>query len=112
MRSTPWPSPTEIAATPIAVRDGRPIFIRDIGYVKDDAAIQYNIVRVNGQRSVYVPLLREPGENTVAVVDRVREAVPRLFPEMKKRGEIPEAAQITLLSDQSLYIRNAMRNLS
>ena len=106
------PSADDIAATLIAVRNGRPVFIRDIGYVKDDAAIQYNIVHVNGQRSVYVPLLREPGENTVAVVDRVRQAVATLFPEMKKRGEIPEAAQITLLGDQSLYIRNAMHNLS
>ena len=104
--------PDDIANTPVAVRDGRPIFVRDIGYVKDDAAIQYNIVRVNGQRSVYVPLLREPGENTVAVVDRIREAVRTRIPEMKERGEIPEAAQVTLLSDQSLYIRNAMRNLS
>ena len=48
----------------------------------------------------------------MAVVDRVREAVATLFPEMKKRGEIPAAAQITLLGDQSLYIRNAMHNLS
>lgn len=106
------PSTDEIEATPIAWREGRPIFIRDVGFVKDDSAIQYNIVRVNGQRSVYVPLLREPGENTVAVVDRIRDAVRTLIPEMKSRGEVPEAAQVTLLGDQSLYIRNAMHNLS
>jgi len=105
------PSPEEIAALPVAVRDGRPVFIRDIGYVKDDSAIQYNIVRVNGQRSVYVPLLREPGENTIGVVNRIREAVDTVLPEMKTRGEIPKAAEVTLLGDQSVYIRNAMRNL-
>lgn len=105
------PTPEEIEAVPITVRDGKPIFIRDVGYVQDDAAIQYNIVRVNGNRSVYCPLLREPGENTIAVVDRIYEGIGKEIPEMKARGEIPEATEVTLVSDQSSYIRNAMRNL-
>jgi multidrug efflux pump subunit AcrB len=46
------PTTEEIEAIPIAVRDDRPIFIRDVGVVKDAAALQYNIVRVNGKRSV------------------------------------------------------------
>ena len=105
------PTPKEIEAVPIAVRESRQIFIRDVGYVKDDAAIQYNIVRVNGKRSVYCPLLREPGENTIAVVDRIRKEMAAEIPKMKERGVIPEATEITLVSDQSDYIRNAMRNL-
>lgn len=105
------PSTKEIDDIPLGVHDGRPVFIRDVGYAKDDAAIQYNIVRVNGKRSVYCPLLREPGENTIAVVDRIREGIAEEIPKMKARGEIPEAAEITLVSDQSDYIRNAMRNL-
>ena len=105
------PTPEEIEAVPIAVRDGKPIFIRDVGYVKDDAAIQYNIVRVNGKRSVYCPLLREPGENTIAVVDRIYEGIANEIPKMKERGEIPEATEVTLVTDQSSYIRNAMQNL-
>ena len=48
---------------------------------KDDAAIQYNIVRVNGSRSVYCPLLREPGENTIAVVDRIYEGIAKEIPD-------------------------------
>lgn len=105
------PTTDDIEATPIAVRDGRPIFIRDVGYAKDDAALQYNIVRVNGKRSVYCPLLREPGENTIAVVDRIYEGISTEIPNMKARGDIPEATDVTLVSDQSDYIRNAMRNL-
>jgi multidrug efflux pump subunit AcrB len=105
------PNTEDIDNVPIAVRDGRPIFIRDVGYAKDDSAIQYNIVRVNGNRSVYCPLLREPGENTIAVVDRIYEAMATEIPNMKARGDIPEAAEVTLVSDQSSYIRNAMRNL-
>lgn len=105
------PTTAEIEAIPIAVRHDRPIFIRDVGRVVDDAALQYNIVRVNGKRSVYCPLLREPGENTIAVVDRIHEGIASEIPKMKERGDIPEATEVTLVSDQSSYIRNAMSNL-
>ena len=101
----------DIDNVPVAIRNNRPVFIKDVGYTKDDAAIQYNIVRVNGNRSVYVPLLREPGENTLEVVDRIRDGLATEIPNMKLRGEIPEATQITLVSDQSEYIRQALKNL-
>lgn len=105
------PGEEEIDAIPIAVRDGRPIFLRDVGAARDDAAIQTNIVRVNGERSVYCPLLREPGSNTIAVVDRIREGIRDEIPRMKDRGEIPSAATVTLVGDQSGYIRDAIANL-
>lgn len=105
------PTTDDIAAIAVVVRDGSPIFIRDLGKVVDDAALQYNIVRVNGSRSVYCPLLREPGENTISVVDRIYSAIASEIPQMKSRGEIPEATKVTLVSDQSSYIRNAMSNL-
>jgi HAE1 family hydrophobic/amphiphilic exporter-1 len=105
------PTPADIDNVPVAVRDGQTIYIKDIGYAKDDAALQYNIVRVNGIRSVYCPLLREPGENTVQVVDRIRTGIAAEVPNMKARGDIPEATEITLVSDQSTYIRQAMAGL-
>jgi HAE1 family hydrophobic/amphiphilic exporter-1 len=105
------PGAQDIDMVPIAVHDGRPIFIRDVGYTKDDAAIQYNIVRVNGQRSVYVPLLREPGANTIQVVDRIAQAVKEEIPRAKAIGEIPQAVKVDLLGDQSAYIRIAIHNL-
>ncbi|MCC9603990.1 efflux RND transporter permease subunit [Stieleria sp. JC731] len=105
------PTIEEIEAIAITVRDNQPIYIRDVGRVVDDAALQYNIVRVNGKRSVYCPLLREPGENTIAVVDRIYEGIGSEIPKMKERGDIPEATEVTLVSDQSSYIRNAIANL-
>lgn len=105
------PTTTDIDNVPIAIRDGKPIFVRDVGYAKDDAAIQYNIVRVDGKRSVYCPIMREPGVNTIAVVDRVRKTLREDVPKMKARGDLPEEAKITLVADQSTYIRAAMRNL-
>jgi len=105
------PTTDDIDNIVITVRDGKPVFIRDVGYAKDDSAIQYNIVRVNGKRSVYCPLLREPGENTIAVVDRIYEGIAKEIPAMKALGQVPEAADVQLVNDQSSYIRNAMRNL-
>ncbi|MEM1304534.1 MAG: efflux RND transporter permease subunit, partial [Planctomycetota bacterium] len=105
------PTVEEINGLPIAVRDGAPVFVRDVGYAKDDAALQYNIVRVNGERSVYCPLLREPGENTIGVVDRIYEGIATEVPKMKALGTIPEAANVTLVADQSDYIRTAIANL-
>ncbi|MCA9083478.1 MAG: efflux RND transporter permease subunit [Planctomycetaceae bacterium] len=105
------PTTTDIENIVITVRDGRPIFVRDVGRAVDDAALQYNIVRVNGRRSVYCPLLREPGENTIKTVDRIYEGIATEIPKMKANGDIPEATEIALVSDQSSYIRNAMRNL-
>lgn len=101
----------DIEAVPIAVRNGKSVFIRDVGYAVDDAAIQYNIVRVNGDRSVYCPLLREPGENTIAVVDRIREGIAKEIPLMKQREDIPKEAEVTLVGDQSSYVRDSMTSL-
>ncbi len=105
------PTTADIENIVVKMRDGRPIFIRDVGRAVDDAALQYNIVRVNGRRSVYCPLLREPGENTITTVDRIYEGIATEIPKMKANGDIPEATEIALVSDQSSYIRNAMKNL-
>ena len=105
------PGTEDIDNVPITTRAGRTIFIKDVGYTKDDAALQYNIVRVNGKRSVYCPLLREPGENTIAVVDRIHEGIGREIPKMKERGDIPAATEVELVNDQSGYIRSAIRNV-
>lgn len=105
------PTPAEIEGIPVDVRDGQPVFVRDVAKVVDDAALQYNVVRVNGKRSVYCPLLREPGENTIAVVNRIREGIAAEIPLMKQREDIPQETEVTLVSDQSRYIRNAMSSL-
>ena len=53
-----------------------PVRVADIGDAKDAQQIQTNIVRVDGQRSVYLPVLKQGGDtNTIAVVDGVKGAV-------------------------------------
>jgi multidrug efflux pump subunit AcrB len=89
---------------PIKVVNGTPVFIRDIGTASDSAAIQTSIVRVNGRESVYIPVTKQEGANTLAVADGVRERIPALT-------EIPAGASVKFIYDQSLYIRQAIKNL-
>ena len=81
-----------------------PVRISDVAHVVDGEALQQNIVRVNGRRGVYMRVLKQPGANTIAVVDAVRAALPKL------RG-VPENVRIDISFDQSSYIRSAVKSL-
>jgi multidrug efflux pump subunit AcrB len=86
---------------PVSVVNGVPVFLKDVGTAADSTAVQVNVVRVNGRRSVYVPILKQAGANTLAVLDGIREALPKL------KG-IPADLEVKLLFDQSIYIRQAI----
>ena len=59
---------------PIKMNGQNPVLMSDVGQLKDAHALQYNVVHVNGQRSVYLPVMKQGGDsNTLAVVDGVRE---------------------------------------
>lgn len=66
--------------------------------------IQTNVVRINGHRAVYLPILKQAGANTIAVIDGVKDALSRLI-------GIPKDLAVKLLFDQSLYIRQAIQTL-
>jgi multidrug efflux pump subunit AcrB len=93
-------------AAPVgAGRDGAaPVRVKDVADVEDGAADQSEIVRVNGQRGVYMRVLKQPGANTIAVVDAIRAALPNL------RG-VPPNVQLAIAFDQSKYIRSAVSAL-
>jgi len=84
---------------------GNPVRIRDIGTVTDSSDIQTNIVRTDGQRSVYLRVNKQPIANTVEVVDALQRALPKMV-------GIPPGVQLGLSFDQSLYIRMAIKNLT
>src|SRR5450631_749706 len=66
----------EINELPLKTLSGASVMVADIGRAKDAQQIQVNIVRVDGQRSVYLPVLKQGGDtNTIAVVDGVKKAV-------------------------------------
>jgi hydrophobe/amphiphile efflux-1 (HAE1) family protein len=83
---------------------GGPVRVSDVAAVEDGAADQTEIVRINGQRGVYLRVLKQPGANTIAVVDAVRAAMPRL------RG-VPPNVHLAISFDQSHYIRSAVSAL-
>src|SRR4051812_46206010 len=69
----------EINQLPVKTVGQAPVRVADIGVAQDAQQIQLNLVRVDGQRSVYVPVLKQGGDtNTIAVVEGVRSAVAKL----------------------------------
>jgi len=78
------------------------VFISDVGKAVDGSALQYNIVRVNGQRSVYVPILKQGGDtNTIAVVNGIQKAIKTL-------RDIPSQLKTHVVFDQSLFVKQAI----
>jgi hydrophobic/amphiphilic exporter-1 (mainly G- bacteria), HAE1 family len=87
---------------PLKTEGERSVFISDVGNAVDGAALQYNIVRVNGQRSVYVPILKQGGDtNTIAVVNGIQEAIKTL-------RDIPSQLKTHVVFDQSLFVKQAI----
>jgi HAE1 family hydrophobic/amphiphilic exporter-1 len=73
------PTVQEIDQLPIKTVGQSPVRVADIGYAEDAQQIQTNIVRIDGQRSVYTPVMKQGGDtNTIAVVEGIREALRHL----------------------------------
>jgi multidrug efflux pump subunit AcrB len=90
---------------PLKSLGGGLVTVGDIGEAKDAQQIQNNIVRVDGQPSVYLPVLKQGGDtNTIAVVDGIRDAVGKLV-------DVPEQLSAKVVFDQSHYVRQAIETL-
>ncbi|MFZ0695261.1 MAG: efflux RND transporter permease subunit, partial [Alphaproteobacteria bacterium] len=90
---------------PLKADNGSIVTIADVGQAKDAAQIQTNVVRVDGQPSVYLPVLRQGGDsNTIAIVDGVKTALQHLT-------DVPKSLVAKLAFDQSIFVKNAIINL-
>jgi HAE1 family hydrophobic/amphiphilic exporter-1 len=89
----------------VAYRNGAPVRIRDVGLAIDD--VQNNRVAAwfNDKRSVLLAIQRQPGTNTVEVVDKVRELLPQF------RAQIPPGVSVDVLFDRSESIRDAVHEV-
>jgi len=95
----------EIDQLPIKMVGQSPVRIVDIGHTVDGAQIQTNIVRVDGQPSVYVPVLKQGGDtNTIAVVDGIKEAIQHLL-------DVPKELVTAVVFDQSKFVKTAIETL-
>ncbi len=92
-------------ALPVKIEGGAPVFVRDVGRVEDAAQIQTNVVRIDGRRQVYIPIYRQPGANTIAVVEGIRGQLD----EIRKR--LPPDIALDVVMDQSVYVRQSIRSL-
>lgn len=88
-----------------ATTDGAPVRVKDLGTVTDSSDIQTNIVRTDGRRSVHLRVNKQPAANTVAVVDDLRKALPKMV-------GIPPGVTLGISFDQSVYIRQSIKNLT
>ena len=68
----------------------------------DAGALQYNIVRIDGQRSVYVPVFKQGGDsNTITIVDGMKAAIKHLV-------DIPASLKTAVVFDQSVFVKLAI----
>ena len=99
------PTVKDIDRLPLRTVGNGQLLISDIGYAKDDSAIQTNMVRVDGQHSVYLPILKQGGDsNTIAVVNGVRQDLKHLF-------DVPKSLVASVIFDQSVFVKTAISNL-
>src|SRR6202047_1991825 len=95
----------DIARLPLKTVGDASVLVADVGKAQDAAQIQYNIVRVDGQPSVYLPVLKQGGDaNTIAVVDGIRRGVENLL-------DVPKQLIASVVFDQSQFVRSAIANL-
>jgi multidrug efflux pump subunit AcrB len=89
----------------LRAENGTPIRLKQVGYAEDGAAIQTNIVEINNKKQVYLPVYRQPGANSLKVVDDVRAAVQRL-------GQSAKGFVLDVVADQSIFIRKAIESIT
>jgi multidrug efflux pump subunit AcrB len=91
---------------PLSARKGNAEYLRDVAEPEDAAFIQTNVVRVNGRRQVYIPVYRQLGASTLAVVEGLRAALPK----MQGRLSRPDI-ELKMVMDQSVYVRSSIWSL-
>src|SRR5207244_3715474 len=84
--------------------NGVPIHVKDLGYVADSHETQTSIVRIDDTRGVFLSVNKQPGANTIAVVDQVKTLLPKLL-------SVPRGVKVGITFDQSTYIRQAIASL-
>jgi len=99
------PNAEEINQIPLKTVGLGSVMVGDIGKAEDAGAIQTNIVRIDGQHSVYIPVLKQGGDsNTIAIVSGIKTATKHLT-------DIPESLRTSVVFDQSIFVKIAIKNL-
>ena len=89
----------------VAYRNGAPVMLRDLGDVVDSVENSRLASRYNGQQVVTLTVQRQPGTNTVAVVDAIRNLLPAF------RQQLPASIKLDVLYDRSESIRESVNDV-
>jgi multidrug efflux pump subunit AcrB len=84
---------------PIKTVNGATVYIKDVAQVRDGFQVQNNIVRTNGSRGVLITITRNGKASTLAIVNAVKAALPRIL------SNVPPELKVTALADQSVFVR-------
>jgi HAE1 family hydrophobic/amphiphilic exporter-1 len=96
---------SDINQIPLKTVGRSTVTVGDVGRAEDSHQIQNNIVTVDGQPSVYLPVMKQGGDtNTIAVVDGVKDLVSRLV-------DVPKELTPKVVFDQSLFVKRAIETL-
>ncbi len=99
------PNTEEINRIPLKTVGNASVMVADVGEAKDSGTIQTNIVRIDGQQSVYIPVLKQGGDsNTITIVNGIKAAITDLL-------DIPKSLKTAVVFDQSLFVKSAIKNV-
>jgi multidrug efflux pump subunit AcrB len=96
----------ELLQIPLKPGSGATVYLRDVGGVQDTMDILSGYAIVNGQRSVYLPVIKRAEASTLDVVNEVRAALPQM------QALVPEDILVKFEFDQSVYVTSAIRSLA
>ncbi len=89
----------------IAYRNGNPVRFQDIGVVRDSVENNKVATWYNGDRAVVLAIQRQPGSNTIQVVDAIRAVLPTFI------AQLPPAVHLSVIYDRSQSIRTAVHDV-
>src|SRR6266446_4766208 len=95
----------ELNSLPIKTVNGATVYMKDVAQVRDGYGVQTNIVRTNGNRGVLLEVTRTGKASTLAIVNAVKAALPRIL------ATVPPELKVTTLADQSIFVRASIQGV-
>src|SRR3954465_2677392 len=89
----------------VAYRNGNPVRLEEVARIYDGVENPRNGSWYNGKPALYLGIQRQPGTNTVEVVDRVKEILPEL------QAQLPGSVNLFIRSDRSVSIRESVHDV-
>ncbi|WP_210542008.1 efflux RND transporter permease subunit [Rhodoferax sp. PAMC 29310] len=90
----------------VSNKGGNAVRLKDVARVEDSLETLKSWATLNGENSITIAIQRQPGANTVRVVDAVRAALPQL------QSQLPDSITMTAVNDRSVSVREALHDVS